>query len=103
MESLLIVAAGLTGVACGFWAGCDFSKFRVREAVKAVKTANQERDTLRQQLTVAHDRRVEMRCIAEAAIAQRGAADLAIDRVLDVIHDAREQQAEVAEASTSGQ
>jgi hypothetical protein len=87
----------------GFWAGCDFSKFRVREAEKREKVAKQEQDALQQWLNVAHEARTEMRGVADAVIAQRDAADLAIDRILDVIHDAREKQAEVSEASTSGQ
>lgn len=104
MGSLLIVFAGLTGVACGFWAGCDFRKYQVREAEKRAKQAEANWDAAvrgaSREIGLLHER-------LRKAVARRTAADATVDRILDVIHEDREKQAERdtmnAGTSSSGQ
>lgn len=91
MEYFVLAAIGVVGLACGFLAGWKFRKHQVRAAEKARDEATWDRDILRSRLVNACASR-------DRALVQYEATDLVIDRILDVIHDAREKQAKVSEA-----
>jgi hypothetical protein len=97
-----IVGCGLVWI--GFWAGCDFRKHQASEAEKRAKQAEANWDAAvrgaSREIGLLNER-------LRKAVARRTAADATVDRILDVIHEDRNKQAERdtmnAGTSSSGQ
>ncbi|MFA6358704.1 MAG: hypothetical protein WCY09_08635 [Candidatus Omnitrophota bacterium] len=101
------IVCGICGLVCcmiGFYLGCDFRKYQVSKAEKRATQAEANWDRI---VRAANKEIGELRDRYREVVARRLAADLVIDRILDVIHDARNKQAERdtmnAGTSASGQ